>query len=225
MSLKSMMNFEGIKEFNNFSEILEKLKWEIEKQLLKERVEIYKTLSIYKDLQNKFMSNSLTIWPLKQEEIITWLDTMKLLRRIFNKLYQKGFYGEKFKIIMEYPLIFGNHMRADYLLIYDRLIVLLEFGMFNQDEKRSEERYTKKLQESINYRQLINNLVDDGVKVINYVIIYRPEYDRYLSNYLFENIDYNNQEIETFTIFLLNQINIQDSLNAYNQLLKINKYI
>jgi hypothetical protein len=225
MSLKSMMNFEGIKEFNNFSEILEKLKWEIEKQLLKERVEIYKTLAIYKDLQNKFMNNSLTIWPLKQEEIITWIDTMKLLRRIFNKLYQKGFYGEKFKIIMEYPLIFGNHMRADYLLIYDRLIVLLEFGMFNQDEKRSEERYTKKLQESINYRQLINNLVDDGVKVINYVIIYRPEYDRYLSNYLFENIDYNNQEIETFTIFLLNQINIQDSLNAYSQLVKINNYI
>jgi hypothetical protein len=220
-----MISFEGIKEFNNFSDIIEKNKWEIEKQLLKERVEVYKTLEIYKDLNNRFNNNSLTIWPLKPEEIITWIDTMKLLRRIFIKLYQKGFYGDKFKIIMEYPLIFGNHMRADYLLVYDRLIILLEFGMFNQDEKRSEERYTKKLQESINYRQLIDNLVDNSVKVINYVIIYRPEFDRYLSESLLENIIYNNQEIETFAIFALNQINIQDSLNAYAQLLKINNLI
>lgn len=225
MNLKSMMNFEGIKEFNNFSDIIDKNKWEIEKQLLKERVEVYKTLEIYNELKNKFDSKSLTIWPLKSEEIITWIDTMKLLRRIFNKLYQKGFYGDKFKIIMEYPLIFGNHMRADYLLVYDRLIILLEFGMFNQDEKRSEERYTKKLQESINYRQLIDNLVDNSVKVINYVMIYRPEFDRYLSKNLLENIVYNNQEIEIFTIFILNQINIQDSLNAYAQLLKINNLI
>ena len=96
---------------------------------------------------------------------------------------------------MEYPLVFGNHMRSDYLIVYDRLIVVLEFGMFNQDEKRSEERYTKKLQESINYRQLIGNMVSKEIQVVNYVMIYLPEYNRHLKNELVENTKHNHEEL------------------------------
>jgi len=109
-------------------------------------------------------------------------------------------------------------MRSDYLIVYERLIVVLEFGMFNQDEKRSEERYTKKLQESINYRQIIGNLVEKEVSVVNYVMIYKPEYDRILSKKLQENIDYNDSEIDLLTSFLLKNIKKQDNLSGLKQL-------
>ena len=140
------------------------------------------------------------------------------VKAILLKLFQKGVNVSKINVIMEYPLIYGNHMRSDYLIVYDRLIVVLEFGMFNQDEKRSEERYTKKLQESINYRQIIGNAVDKEVNTINYVMIYKPEYDRIMCKSLDENIYYNLKEIDLLASFLYKYITKQDNLTGIRQL-------
>ena len=119
--------------------------WRIEKQLLKERAEVYKKTTQFTELKTQFEKNQLTIWMLKDEEVITWMDTLIIMRRVIINLFKKGMNGEKLVVIMEYPLVYGNHMRTDYLVIYDRLIIVLEFGMFNQEERRSEERYTKKV--------------------------------------------------------------------------------
>ena len=179
-----MFVFEGLVSFNKFSDFLEIGKWRIEKQLLKERVEKYGSNESFIELKSQFNEKKLSMWELKDEEVITWMDTSILIRRLLIELFKKGINAEQIQIVMEYPLVFGNHMRSDYLIVYDRLIVVLEFGMFNQDEKRSEERYTKKLQESINYRQLIGNMVSKEIQVVNYVMIYLPEYDRHLKKEL-----------------------------------------
>jgi len=217
-----MYIFEGIHQFNIFSNFIEQSNWKIENQLLKERVIKYRNEEFYIGLQQTFNSQQLTIWELKQEEIVTWIDTISLLRRILLQLFKNGISVENINIIMEYPLVFGNHMRSDYLIVYDRLIIVLEFGMFNQDEKRSEERYTKKLQESINYRQIISNLVSSSVNVINYVMIYRPEYDCRRNNDMIDNIKYNNGEIDLLSDFIIRSINNQDNLSAMKQLESLN---
>ncbi|MBU1093128.1 MAG: hypothetical protein KKH01_01560 [Firmicutes bacterium] len=222
MKIKSMYIFEGIHQFNIFSNFIEQSNWKIENQLLKERVIKYRNEEFYIGLQQTFNSQQLTIWELKQEEIVTWIDTISLLRRILLQLFKNGISVENINIIMEYPLVFGNHMRSDYLIVYDRLIIVLEFGMFNQDEKRSEERYTKKLQESINYRQIISNLVSSSVNVINYVMIYRPEYDCRRNNDMIDNIKYNNGEIDLLSDFIIRSINNQDNLSAMKQLESLN---
>ncbi|MCF7930732.1 MAG: hypothetical protein K9L02_04440 [Acholeplasmataceae bacterium] len=222
MNINAMYIFKGINQFNTFSNFTEQACWKIEKQLLKERVEKYKTEEFFLKLEHDFNIKKLTIWELKQEEVITWIDTILLLRRILLQLFKRGVNVENINIIMEYPLVFGNHMRSDYLIIYDRLIVVLEFGMFNQDEKRSEERYTKKLQESINYRQIISNSVDSSMCVINYVMIYRPEYDRAFMRDMTENIAYNNGEIDLLSKFLMLNIKKQDELTALKQLEIVN---
>ncbi|MFH0766833.1 MAG: hypothetical protein ABH890_00905 [Bacillota bacterium] len=225
MKIKAMYVFNGINQFNTFSNFIEQNHWRIEKQLLKERVEKYKTEDYFVALEKQFNHQKLTIWELKQEEIITWMDTLTLLRRILIQLFKKGVNAENIDIIMEYPLVYGNHMRSDYLIVYDRLIVVLEFGMFNQDEKRSEERYTKKLQESINYRQIIGNLVSKELIVVNYVMIYKPEYNRYLKSEIIDNINYNSDEISLLSKFLIQNIQNQDNLSARKQLefLELNK--
>jgi hypothetical protein len=222
--IKSMYYFEGFNQFNTFSEFLDKIAWKIERQLLKDRVIVYQKLPIYQELKKEFNKKLITIWPLKEEEIITWFDTLFLMRRLFFELFKCGIKSEKVHIVMEYPLMYGNHMRADYLIVYERCIIVLEFGMFNQDERRSEERYTKKLQESINHRQIIANMVDKSIEVINYVMIYRPEYDRTQNTLNHENIRYNSEEITLLSKFVQAKIKKQDSLLALYQLELINIY-
>lgn len=221
MEIKSLRFFSSFEEFNKYSIFLEEIKWNIEKELLKDRVLKYQKNDHFIELSQDFYRKNLSIWDLKLEEVVTWFDTMLLIRRLFILLFKKGIKTSQINLILEYPLVFGNHMRSDYLIVSDRLIVVLEFGMFNQDEKRSEERYTKKLQESINYRQLLANMVENQIEVVNYVMIYRPEYNRTYSEYLKENIAYNNQELSRLCAFLHIHIEKQNELSAIEQLKRL----
>jgi len=218
MSINAMYNFKNINEFIKFSNVISQMSWNIEKQLLKNRVDFYASMDIISSLRNQFKAREISIWPLKEEEIITWLDTLSIMRRLMLIVFEKGIEIDKLQIFMEYPLLYGNHMRADYLMIYDRLIIVLEFGMFNQDEKRTEERYTKKLQDSINYRQILSNLISREVKIVNYSMIYRPEFDRSSKTQIDENIVYNNKEILMLSVFINKLMKEQDSLSAIAQL-------
>lgn len=221
MKIKAMYKFKGVNQLNAFTEFIEKENWKIEKQLLKDRVEKYENTTFFQLLRNKFHEEKLSIWDLKNEEVITWIDTLLLMRRLMIELFKRGIDTQEIEIIMEYPLVYGNYMRSDYLLLYDRLIIVLEFGMFNQDEKRSEERYTKKLQESINYRQIIANVIDKHVHVVNYVMIYLPEYDRKSSETLKKNIDHNHEELLKLANFINHFTKMQDSLSAEHQLAEL----
>lgn len=218
MRIKCLFNYKGVQDFFKNTEFLEEYNWRIEKQLLKDRVQYHKDFEQYKIYKLRFKEHKLSIWDLKEEEIITWFDTTNLLRRIFISLLKKGIDGEKLDIIMEYPIVNGNYMRSDYLIVYERLILVLEFGMFNQDEKRSEERYTKKLQESINYRQIIANQISKEIHVSNYVMIYKPEYDRNSREFLRENILYNNEEVNKLIKYIWNILTEQQKLRAAYQL-------
>ena len=217
-----MYEFDGMSSLNVFTDYLEKYNWRIEKQLLKDRVLAYENNPKYKELKKQFNDNKLSIWALKDEEVITWMDTLLIMRRTMMQLFKKGVHSDKLKVIMEYPLVYGNHMRTDYLIIYERLIIVLEFGMFNQDEKRSEERYTKKLQDSITHRQVLANMIRDQIKIVNYVMIYRPEYDRFLQKSYEENIEYNYREVKLLTDFIMKLVDEQESLSAVSQLEAIN---
>ncbi len=224
MDIKSMFKFDGTNAFNTFTNVLETLEWRIEKQLLKERVDKYKDNEFYLLLRQTFNDKRLSIWPLKEEEVITWMDTLLIMRKTMIQLFKKGINGEKVKILMEYPLVFGNHMRTDYLIVYERLIIVLEFGMFNQDEKRSEERYTKKLQDSITHRQVLRNMINNDVIVVNYVLVYRPEFDRIHKMINKENIEYNHNEIKRLSDFIMHHVKHQDSLSAIAQLEMVQFY-
>ncbi|MGE4320759.1 MAG: hypothetical protein AB7E61_04815 [Acholeplasmataceae bacterium] len=218
MKIKCLYDFNSFSEFSKFTDFTEKINWKIEKQLLKNRVTKYSKLTYFIEFKHRFYDKKLSIFPLKDEEVITWFDTTVLLRRTLVNLYKKGVNTENLSIIMEYPVIFGNHMRSDYLLIIDRLIVVLEFGMFNQDERRSEERYTKKLQESISYRQIISNNVSNKIKVINYVLIYKPEFNDDLNISMIDNIKYNQLEVNKLVQFLELHISNENVESAKFQL-------
>jgi hypothetical protein len=221
--IKALEKIKGNQEFNRFTDFLIECNWKIEKQLLKDRVCRYNDMKMYIRLKDSFEKKKISIWPLKEEEIITWFDTLLLLRRVMNNISNQVNEIANLDIIIEYPLVFGNHMRTDYLIIYSRLIIVLEFGMFNQDEKRSEERYTKKLQESNSYRQILSNVINPTVEIVNYVLIYKPEYDWYHNTDMKENIVYNYSETDRLCKFIIQKLRNQNELLAINQLENIEK--
>ena len=89
MEIKSLRFFNGFEEFNRFTFFLEEMKWNIEKQLLKDRVTYYRNNKHFIELSEDFYRKKLSIWELKSEEVITWFDTMTLLRRMFIILFKK----------------------------------------------------------------------------------------------------------------------------------------
>lgn len=222
--MKSLKKFDSINEFYRFSDVLINDQWKIEKQLLKERVEVYKNHFLFKSMKEDFENKNISIFQLKDEEVITWLDTLILLRRTLNNISNQFVDLSKIIILMEYPLIYGNHMRVDYIILIERLVIVLEFGMFNQDERRSEERFTKKLQESIAYRQIITNSVEQSLNIVNYVMIYKPEYDRKSNESLESNLAYNFQEVITLSKFIATKISEQNRLSALNQFILLEKH-
>ncbi len=222
MNIKCLYLARSRKEFYGKFDSLNLKSWNIENQLFKDRAKYYEKHKFFIDLKDEFMDKSLTIWDLKSEEVVSWIDTFLILKRI---LEDSVFNDEviNLTIIKEYPIVFGNHMRVDYLLVFERAIIVLEMGMFNQDERRGEERYTKKLLESIAYRQIIENIVKGSVDVFNYTLIYRPEYDRIKNTWLRNNINYNNDEIGKIIKFISKIVTEQVNKKAINQLLQLEK--
>jgi hypothetical protein len=216
--ISGMYHFKGFSEFNQFSNFIEEDHWKIEKQLLKDRVFFHRKKKYFLALRKQFIENKISIWELKDEEVVTWIDTLLIMRRMLFELFKRGTKSENAHVIMEYPFMYGNHMRTDYMIVYDRLVIILEFGMFNQDERRGSERYTKKLHESIGYQQILRNIVNKQVDIVNYVMIYRPEFDRSTGKNITENNEYNQKEIALLTRFVELQMKRQDHLSAIHQL-------
>ena len=202
MDLLCLKKFNNVTEFNNFTQQLNAIDWKIEKQLLSERMIYHSNNMVFKELKNLYLNKKLSIFVLKDEEVITWLDTLIIVRRIFSYMFEVGLLRSDLIIIMEYPLLFGNYMRTDYVIVFQNLIITIEFGMFNQDEKRKEERYTKKVQESIGHRHVLSQMLSKRTTVSSYVMIYKPEYNRHSKHIIKENIEYNNQEIKKIARFL-----------------------
>jgi hypothetical protein len=217
-----LKEFHTVSQFLQFSKRLEDLNWTIDKQLLKDRVTFYENVSLFIELKKEYIDKKISIFTLKDEEVITWLDTMLLLRRVMLVLFQRGMMHEEIKIIMEYPFVLGNQMRSDYLIVFKQSVVILEFGMFNQDEKRKEERYTKKVQENIGHRHLLANLTN--IDIYTYVLMYRPEFDFVSHQILKEHYHHNQGVVDNLATFLEIVIKKQVNKDAYYQLKHLEMY-
>ena len=196
------------------------IEWKIGKQLMKERAEMFAKKEYFKKIKSDFERKTLTPWPLKDEEVVSWLDTLMLLKRVLMKVREAEIETNNIQTYTEYVVPYGNHLRTDYILVFDREIIVLEFGMFNQDERRSEERYTKKLNETMTYSQVLRNILPKDINVYNYVMIYKPEYDLSKSTEIKENISYNESEIEMLTRFILMVLKKNNETKAKHQLEK-----
>lgn len=105
-------------------------------------------------------------------EVATWFDTLVTLYYVFDRVEDEDI-RNNLKILQEYCIPYSRK-RADYLLIYDNKILILEFS-FNK--LNYEFNYETKLQQAIGYKELLSNILPKEIEMGTYTFLLEPEED------------------------------------------------
>ncbi len=105
-------------------------------------------------------------------EVVTWFDTLVTLYYVFDRVEDEDI-RNNLKILQEYCIPYSRK-RADYLLIYDNKILILEFS-FNK--LNYEFNYETKLQQAIGYKELLSNILPKEIEIGTYTFLLEPEED------------------------------------------------
>lgn len=105
-------------------------------------------------------------------EVATWFDTLVTLYYVFDRVEDEDI-RNNLKILQEYCIPYSRK-RADYLLIYDNKILILEFS-FNK--LNYEFNYETKLQQAIGYKELLSNILPKEIEIGTYTFLLEPEED------------------------------------------------
>ena len=105
-------------------------------------------------------------------EIISWLDTLNSLYNAFKSVDENIL--NQMQIIQEYTIPWTKK-RADYLLVCHNKILIVEFSF---DKFGDEYKFETKLNQAVNYKELLSNLLPAHIRVGTYTILIKPEADQ-----------------------------------------------
>ncbi len=106
------------------------------------------------------------------EEVLSWLDTLNLLFHSLKNVNERIL--DRLQIIQEYQIPFTKR-RADYLLVYENKILIIEFSF---DKLGNEYKFENKLSQAIHYKELLSNIMPNHIKIGTYTFMISPEVDR-----------------------------------------------
>ena len=155
----------------------------------------------YKELESIAKKNNINF---DNREIISWMDNINILYKVFKLLLtndnEENYIKELINtlhIIAEYKIPFYNN-RIDYLLAKDNKILILEFSFANK--KSRTERFQDKLNQVMNYKELLYGILPNHLKISTYTFVITPEKDENwndIENHL-------NEEITILSNFIFN---------------------
>lgn len=150
-------------------------------------------------------------------EVVTWLDSLTTLYYVFDKIEDEHL-RDSIKIIQEYCIPYTKK-RADYLLIYNNKILIIEFS-FNK--LGYELQYETKLQQAIGYKELLSNILPKEIDIGTYTFLIEPEEDEHGNTLKIKNTDYfaNHYKIEDLAKFIEKFFNknINLAINSLKQI-------
>lgn len=147
-------------------------------------------------------------------EIVTWLDTLCEMYYVFSCIEDEHL-KDNIVILQEYCIPFSNK-RADYLLVYDDKILIVEFSF---RKLGYEFNYETKLLQATSYKELLGNILPKDIEIGTYTFLLKPEEDKN-GNAIYVNGDDdlpNNREISLFAEYIEKFFNKNIKL-AYNSL-------
>lgn len=163
------LNYMNYRKLNDI--VKNKLKienWGIYGQTVKDRLKQIKDKNYYKSLQLLAKQRKI---PAHEAEILSWLDTLNIMYYALEFIDEKIL--EDITIIQEYKIPFSNK-RADYLLVYQNKILILEFSFDRLGDKY---KYETKLGQAIGYKELLTSILPSNIEVGTYTYIIEPEVD------------------------------------------------
>lgn len=174
-------------------------KWFIYKQKASDRINQIETKPYFLELSAQAYKNGIKAQP---AEKLSWLDTLNLL--YYSLKYVNEEILDDLTIIQEYKIPFSNK-RADYILVYQNKILIIEFSF---DKLGDVYKYENKLNQAMGYKELLSNLLPPHIEVGTYTFILEAE------------IDENGKEIEK-----LNKYEHQKELANNEKIQDLGKYI
>lgn len=191
----------SFREFNNYVERELKIhNWLIQEGSAKDRINYAKERPYFKKLEEK--ANKRFLNKPSALEILSWIDTLNLLFHTLGRV--NSTIAEDIIVIQEYLIPFTKK-RADYLLIYQNKIIIVEFSF---DKLGNEYNYEKKLTQAIGYKELLSNMLPQNIRLATYTFIINPEmnenhkeYYKY-NSYTDEEELANNEKLDAFASFI-----------------------
>ncbi len=174
-NIKALEVFTNINDFDNKTEGLYSIDtWCIQYGSYSERASRMTHYDYYEDFKTYFNNKKLTNKPINDEQVISFFDTMALMKKLLDGIEDFNLNNEM-KIIMEYVVPEKNKNRVDYMLVYRNCIYLLEFGKA-KSLKDVAETQREKIEQVRNYREYLNNnLINGNVKLFANICVYLDE--------------------------------------------------
>ena len=142
--------------------------WKVYDLPAEQRIEEIKTWSFFNTLKERANEKEI---PAKPAEVLSWVDTLNLMYYSLQDVNSK--IRDELTIIQEYQIPF-THKRADYVLVYQNKILIVEFSFDRMDDAY---KYEKKLTQAIGYKELLTNVLPSYIEIGTYTFIINPEID------------------------------------------------
>ena len=190
----------------DFSKFIEKLNiyndWKIGKGTMNERGERIRNKGYTNYLRNKFNNKKMFRRSVSVSEIVSWLDSFVIMKRVFEKLSNniKGIEFNEIQIYCEYMIKMSKKMRVDFVIKYKNIILVIEFRMVNNYTK-IKTTWNKKKIELLVYKELIENYVEANIKILTFAFISLYEYDGKVLDEA--HYDYNNNQVDFLVTYLV----------------------
>ena len=126
------------------------------------------------------------------------LNVMVRLLESLNKNLKKADY-EKLGFLMEYVIKHSKLMRIDFIILYENRILLIDFRLVD-DFNKVKSTWSKKKQELLVYKELLQNYIHSDYDVYTYAMIIMYEYVGNSGNQ--KHIKFNNDQIEHLALYI-----------------------
>ncbi len=173
----SLLFFSNPKDFLRFIEELDIYNgWKIESGLLNDRGKKIDRKWYTNKLRNVFKEKNFFRRNVSLAEVVSWLDTFSLVKRLLEKLQMIIPTNDflQIQISVEYMIKMSKRMRVDYLIKYSDRVLLLEMRtVSNFDKVRP--TWSKKFQELLIYKELLG-YYQSSDKIVVFALVTLYEY-------------------------------------------------
>lgn len=145
-------------------------RWYVRNDTISARTQSASCLNRFNILKERAVQLEFTF---NDTEVISWLDTLTTLCCVFQVM-EDEYLKNNILVLQEYCIPFSNK-RADYLLVYDNKILIIEFS-FNKLGYAF--NYETKLQQAIGYKELLSNILPKEIDIGTYTFLLEPEEDK-----------------------------------------------
>jgi hypothetical protein len=205
----SLLYFRNPADFINFTKKLNIYSdWKIAKGTMNDRGELIRNKRYTNYLRDKFNNKNMFRRSVSISEIVSWLDSYVIMKRFFEKLSIEidEFEFSEITTYCEYMIRMSKKMRIDFVIRYKKIMLIIEFRMVNNYTK-IKPTWSKKKLELLVYKELLENYMENDIKILTFAFISLYEYDgKFIDT---SHREYNNNQIDFlvqyFIEFVLNK--------------------